>query len=113
MDAAKRDKLTNEVLRNLDWTSLRTRYRHTCNRSQSQFDRFAFDALDYCKVQNWKEMTAVAATLNGVPAIADRVGQLKKAGVTAELHSYEESGFSALMLTVTFDDTGRSALEEG
>ena len=92
MDAAKRDKLTSEILRNLDWTSLRARYRQTCNRRKSQFHSFAFDALDHCKVQDWNEMTAAATTLNNATAIADRVSQLRQAGVTAELHSYEEFG---------------------
>ncbi len=113
MDATKLDKLTHEVLRKLDWSSLRARYRQTDNRWKSQFRRFSFDPLDHCKVQNWKEMTAAATTLNNVPAITDRVGQLKQVGVTAELHSCEESGFCALVLTVTFDETSRNTLEEG
>jgi len=58
-------------------------------------------------------MAAAAATLNSVPAIADRATELRRVGVTAELHSNEESGFSALVLTVTFDEAGRGALEEG
>ncbi|MGB6569984.1 MAG: hypothetical protein WBF02_22065, partial [Xanthobacteraceae bacterium] len=80
---------------------------------QSKFHRFSFNPFDYWKVQDWKEIAAAAATFSSVPAIANRVAELARSGLTAELHSYEESGFSALVLTVTFDETGRSALEEG
>jgi hypothetical protein len=113
MDATKLDRLTREVLGILDWSSLKVRYRQSEKQEKSQFHRFSFNPLDYRKIQDWKEIAAVAATLGSVPAIADRVAYLAKAGLRAELHSYEESGFSALVLTVTFDETGRSALEEG
>jgi len=113
MDAAKLERLTNEVLRFLDWTSLRTRYRQTGDEWKARHRQFLFEPLDHRKVENWREIAAIAATLNSVPAIADRMAELKRAGLTAALHSYEESGFSALVLIVTFDETGQSALEEG
>src|SRR5579863_489226 len=108
MDATKLDRLTREVLGILDWSSSKERYRQSERQEKSQFHRFSFKPLDYRKVQDWKEIAAVAATLSSVPTIADRVAELARAGLTAELHSYEESGFSALALTVTFDETGRN-----
>ena len=114
MDGAELHAIASKVLRDLDWESLRARYREMTARFGPVVAKdgyFGFKPYAYADGNQRAALVANADLLNDLPQLVQRFLELKKFGIVAYATSYDESGFTTLDLKVRFDATGRQALE--
>jgi hypothetical protein len=114
-DAEKLSTFTSQILKDLEWQSLRERHRRSSEfwerpRPENRF-YFFFDALDYRNVANWRVLAAIADQLNADLSLLARFAELEQFGIEPTVTTYEESGFSAVIVMVKFNKDGLNALE--
>jgi hypothetical protein len=114
-DAEKLSAFASRILKDLEWQSLLERYRGSSEfwgrpRPENRF-YFFFDPLDYRNVANWRVLAAIADQLNADLSLVARFAELQEFGIEPKVTTYEESGFSALIVIVRFNKDGLNALE--
>jgi hypothetical protein len=115
-DAEKLSAFASRILKDLEWQSLRERHLSGSEfwgrpRPENRF-YFYFDPLDYRNVDNWRVLAAVADQLNADLSLIARFAELEELGIKPIVTTYEESGFSALIVRVEFNHDGLKALED-